>query len=237
MSPALWAAAAAALTVLLWWVPAKPLWTPGARGEGGLAGWGAGNRRGAGAGRGTAGQAASDHTGGVSTLGATALGFPARGATLRGVPARGGHARGQGPGLVPEALELLALALQGGGSLGAATAQVASVLPAPRAAQLALVADALRSGEDAASAWASAGVDWDPARRSLELAHVAGVAPAPALRQAAADLRRDAIGDVEVATARLGVRLVLPLGLTFLPAFVLITVLPLVLALTRDLVW
>ena len=68
MSPAPWAAAAAALTVLLWWVPAKPPWTPGARGEGGLAGWGAGHRRGAGAGRGTAGQAASDHTGGVSIV-------------------------------------------------------------------------------------------------------------------------------------------------------------------------
>lgn len=142
-----------------------------------------------------------------------------------------------GPSLVPEALELLALALQGGGSLGDAAGAVAAVLPEGRAVELGRVAHALRSGTDTSSAWAQAGPGWEPARRSLELAQVAGVAPGPALRQAATDLRRDAVADVEVATARLGVRLVLPLGLTFLPAFVLLTVLPLVLALTRDLAW
>lgn len=144
---------------------------------------------------------------------------------------------GSGVTLVPEALELVALALQGGGSLGVATSCVATVLPSPRREELALVGASLRHGTDSAAAWAGAGPDWEPARRALELAEVAGVAPAPALRQAATDLRRDAVADVELATARLGVRLVLPLGLTFLPAFVLTTVLPLVLALTRELAW
>lgn len=141
------------------------------------------------------------------------------------------------PDLVPEALELLSLALQGGGSLGDAAGGVAAVLPADRAEQLRVLSLALRTGADGSAAWAAAGPDWEAARRSLDLALVAGVAPGPALRAAASDLRRDTVADVEIATARLGVRLVLPLGLTFLPAFVLITVLPLVLALTRDVAW
>jgi pilus assembly protein TadC len=45
------------------------------------------------------------------------------------------------------------------------------------------------------------------------------------------------VADVEVAAARLGVRLVVPLGLAYLPAFVLTTVVPVVLALTRSLSW
>lgn len=145
--------------------------------------------------------------------------------------------RPDGATLVPEALELLSLALQGGGSLADAAGGVAAVLPADRAEQLRVLSRALRTGADGSAAWAEAGPDWEAARRSLDLALVAGVAPGPALRAAASDLRRDTVADVEIATARLGVRLVLPLGLTFLPAFVLITVLPLVLALTRDVAW
>lgn len=151
---------------------------------------------------------------------------------------RGGDARtGPARGLVPEAMELLALALRGGGSLAEAARTVSLVLPDPVGAGLARVADALHRGQDTGQAWAAAGQEWEPARRSLELARVAGVAPGSALRQAAVDLRATMVADVEVGTARLGVRMVLPLGLAFLPAFVLTTVLPLVLALTRDLTW
>lgn len=162
-----------------------------------------------------------------------------------GAPGSLGRARGRSrrarrddpSATVPEAMELLALALLGGGSLGAAVRHVALVLPEDRSQELSRVGLALHRGVDPAAAWADAGPAWAAAQRCLDLAAVAGVAPGPALRQAASDLRRDAIADVEVATARLGVRLVLPLGLAFLPAFVLTTVLPLVLALTRDLAW
>lgn len=139
--------------------------------------------------------------------------------------------------LVPEALELLALALQGGGALADAARTVSLVLPEDAGAGLTRVASALRRGQDTDQAWTAAGTLWEPARRSLELARVAGVAPGSALRQTAADLRAGRVTAVEMGTARLGVRMVLPLGLAFLPAFVLTTVLPLVLALTRDLTW
>lgn len=220
--------AAAAAVVLLWWVPPRVPWTPTApRGDGRDEDWD--DSWGGATGEGW------EESGGVGQGRSGPLGTSAEQGGVEDTTARG--ARGEGTSLVPEALELLALALQGGGSLGDAAAGVAGVLPRRRADQLARVARTLRSGVDTAGAWAEAGPDWEPARRALELAQVAGVPPGPALRQAATDLRRDAVADVEVATARLGVRLVLPLGLTFLPAFVLITVLPLVLALTRDLAW
>ncbi|MFL6240602.1 MAG: type II secretion system F family protein, partial [Actinomycetes bacterium] len=57
-----------------------------------------------------------------------------------------------------------------------------------------------------------------------------GAAPGPALREAADHLRRARRRAAREAAGRLGVRLVLPLGLCFLPAFVLVGVLPLVLA-------
>lgn len=144
---------------------------------------------------------------------------------------------GDGRGLVPEALELVALALAGGGSLVSALTCVAHVLPGVSGAQVAEVAARLGDGVPVEQAWEDAGQQWAPAVRSLRLAEGAGVPPGEALTRAAADLRRDAVSDVEAGAARLGVRLVLPLGLAYLPAFVLTTIIPIVLALTRDLVW
>ncbi|GAA4877997.1 type II secretion system F family protein [Serinicoccus chungangensis] len=146
-----------------------------------------------------------------------------------------GH--GATPAGVPEALDLLALALQGGSSLGSAARHVAAVLPTPLREELDGVGRDLLLGLDTGPSWAAAGPRWRAARLSMEIAALAGVSPGPALRQAAADLRRQAVAGVEVATARLGVRLVIPLGLAFLPGFVLSTVVPLVLALVRDLSW
>lgn len=137
--------------------------------------------------------------------------------------------------LVPEACDLVALALLGGGSLSGAVLRAGEVLPGRAGEQLREVGRLLGQGEDEHRAWWHADACWSTARSSLQLADVAGVAPGEALRHAARDLRRDAVADVEVAATRLGVRLVLPLGLAFLPAFVLTTVVPIVLALTRDL--
>lgn len=158
---------------------------------------------------------------------------------------RRGRVRGVCPGptasgehdLVPEALELVALALAGGGSLVSAVTCVSHVLPGAPGEQLAGVAARLHEGVPVEHAWQDAGDRWTPAVRSLRLAEVAGVPPGEALTRAAGDMRRDAVSRVEVGAARLGVRLVLPLGLAYLPAFVCITVVPVVLALTRDLVW
>ena len=158
-------------------------------------------------------------------------GRPGPVAALRGPSAT------SGAGLVPEALDLIALALLGGGPLAGAVARVGAVLPGACGEELGQVAARLREGQTADLAWRDAGGHWEPARRSLELAEIAGVPPGQALHRAADDLRREAVSEVEVAAARLGVRLVVPLGLAYLPAFVLTTVLPVVLALVRDLSW
>lgn len=100
--------------------------------------------------------------------------------------------------------------------------------------QLRVVSAGLRWGMDEQDAWSSLPVIWAPAARAMSMAGLSGVPPADLLRQAAGDLRRADEAHLEVAAARLGVTLVLPLGLAFLPAFVLMTVLPVVLALARQ---
>lgn len=66
---------------------------------------------------------------------------------------------------------------------------------------------------------------------TLTLARRAGVPAAALLRSAAEDLRDDAAADALAAAERLGVRLVVPLGVCVLPAFVLVGVVPVVVAL------
>ena len=66
------------------------------------------------------------------------------------------------------------------------------------------------------------------------MAATAGVPPAGVLIRAAEEVRRAEQQRLEVATATLGVRIVLPLGLVFLPAFVLTTVVPIVIALAKQ---
>lgn len=175
---------------------------------------------------------------------AKAAWLPARSAG-RGRARAGAPPRGSGPGpdgarspvLVAEAMELIALALRGGGSVTVAVRTVAGVLPGPLGDDLREVGAALQRGEDPDRAWATVDACWRSGARTLRLAQAAGAAPGEALVDAARDLRREAAADVEAGAARLGVRLVVPLGLAYLPAFVLITVVPVVLALTRDLTW
>lgn len=140
------------------------------------------------------------------------------------------------PAAVAEALDLLALALRGGADVQRAVRQVAETMGGTAGRELQAVAAALAWGLEEDVAWQHAPTRWRPAARALALAAHAGIPPADLLGAAAADLRRDAAADVDVATASLAVRLVLPLGLAFLPAFVLTTVVPVVVALAGGLV-
>ncbi|MBM9432307.1 type II secretion system F family protein [Flaviflexus equikiangi] len=65
---------------------------------------------------------------------------------------------------------------------------------------------------------------------ALEPAWVDGAPPVVMLRRAAASVRARRLKDAQEAAARLGVRLVLPLGLCFLPAFFLIGVAPVIIS-------
>jgi len=131
-------------------------------------------------------------------------------------------------------IELLALTLRGGAGLVEAMEAVAGRVGGPLGLHLQTVAAAGRWGVDDAAAWASVPSAWQPAARALRMANRAGVPPADALAGAADEVRRAEQQRLEMATARLGVRIVLPLGLVFLPAFILTTVVPVVLALAKE---
>jgi len=131
-------------------------------------------------------------------------------------------------------IELLALTLRGGAGLVEAMEAVAARVGGPLGMHLQTVSAAGRWGVSDAAAWASIPSAWQPAARALRMAASAGVPPADALVDAASGLRRAEQQRLEVATQTLGVHIVLPLGLFFLPAFILTTVVPVVLALARQ---
>ncbi len=69
---------------------------------------------------------------------------------------------------------------------------------------------------------------------ALQLAELSGAPAAAVVSRAATDLRASQRERTELAAARLGVRLVLPLGLAVLPGFVLLAVAPIVLGLATS---
>ncbi|MGN6303104.1 MAG: hypothetical protein ACTHN8_18635 [Angustibacter sp.] len=111
-------------------------------------------------------------------------------------------------------------------------AALAAGLPAPAAVA------AARSAATAAATYPSASpVQPLPAAiaQAFGLAERTGASAAELLRRAAADERSARRAAVAVAASRLGVRLVVPLGLTVLPAFVLLGVAPVVIGLAQQL--
>jgi len=168
-----------------------------------------------------AGRDSADVTGGGSAGAATRVDA---GFSRTGVPVAA----------VAGVIDLLALTLRGGAGLVEAMEAVAARVGGPLGLHLQTVVAAVRWGVDDATAWASVPVGWQPAARALRMAATAGVPPADLLVRAAEEVRRAEQQRLEVATATLGVRIVLPLGLVFLPAFVLTTVVPIVLALARQ---
>ncbi|HEY8474948.1 MAG TPA: type II secretion system F family protein [Natronosporangium sp.] len=138
---------------------------------------------------------------------------------------------------LPLAADLLAVALRGGAPVDRAAAAVAEALPGPLGDRLARVARALRLGATPAEAWAHL----DPAvAGAARLARAAvrsaehGSALAGALGRLADDLRADRSTAVEAAARRAGVLIVLPLGLCFLPAFMLAGLVPVIIAILGD---
>ena len=133
---------------------------------------------------------------------------------------------------VPRALEATGAALAGATSSGAFGA---SGSRSADASALRAAADALRLGADWDGAWRDAPTRLGPAHRALRGAWTDGASPTGALRAAEEELLRARRAAARTAAARLAVRLVLPLGACYLPAFVLIGLVPVLLALGVDL--
>ena len=150
------------------------------------------------------------------------------------LPSRAMKAAGVTDADVSSALALLALAYRSGLPTWDVLEAVATGHDGPAGHDLRQVATALRWGAAESEAWASVGPAWAPAARAVAIAHQAGVPPGAMLLAASDDLRNAELERLELSAARVGVRLVAPLGLVLLPAFCLTTVAPLVIALAGD---
>ncbi|MGY4645406.1 type II secretion system F family protein [Cellulomonas sp. URHB0016] len=133
-------------------------------------------------------------------------------------------------------LELVGSAVATGVALPRALGAVGSAVGGTLGEELAHVAAALVLGASWSTAWAGRSGELRLVADALQPAWTSGSAPGPALRACAEAVRRDRRGRVREAAGSLGVRLVLPLGVCFLPAFVLLGIVPVVLSLARGLV-
>lgn len=156
------------------------------------------------------------------------------GVSRPGVASRWQATRRATPHDVADALTLLALALRSGMGQSEALERVAHLSEGPVAAHLRAVTAALRWGRPSGEAWAYAPAVWSPAAMAWQVAERAGAGPAQLIEDASWRIREREDRRLETACARAGVRLVLPLGLAFLPAFACTAVVPVVLALGQS---
>lgn len=139
----------------------------------------------------------------------------------------------------PLVVELLAGAVAVGADVETALRWVASAVGDPWQSRLAVWLNALQLGQSPAEVWAD--LERDPIAgglgRALGRSHAAGVPVVDAMRRLAQDLREDADLAAQAYARTIEVRAAVPLGICFLPAFVLLGVVPLVAGILGDLSW
>ncbi|WP_328340806.1 type II secretion system F family protein [Micromonospora sp. NBC_00421] len=137
---------------------------------------------------------------------------------------------------LPLAADLLAAAMRAGAPVDRAVLAVADALDGPLAVRLGRIGRTLLLGGEPQEAWAHLatvpGADRvvGAALRSSR----SGAALAGALARVADDLRADRSTAAEASARRAGVLIVLPLGLCFLPAFILAGLVPVIVAVLGD---
>ncbi len=131
---------------------------------------------------------------------------------------------------LPPTLDLLAVALRAGLPFGAAAEAVAAARAGPLAGDLARVASLIRLGAAPLTAWADYAADpvWGVVTRAVTRSAESGSALAAALERVAEDRRTATDLRGEGDARRASVFAMAPLGLCFLPAFVCLGVVPVV---------
>ena len=119
-------------------------------------------------------------------------------------------------------LDLVEVAVSTGASLPRALAAVGSAVGGPAGESLERASASLLLGSSWRAAWVGSSSAVLDVSDVLEASWTSGSAPGPSLRARADQLRRRRRARARAAAGTLGVRLVLPLGLCFLPAFVLL---------------
>ena len=137
------------------------------------------------------------------------------------------------PLAVSASLDLLGACLRAGLPVSAAITAMASTAPKPMADTLSRVADLLTLGADPDAAWSEAALDPDTealarmARRSAR----SGSSLSSSMAELAERSRGDAEDLAAAAAERAGVLISGPLGLCFLPAFIALGIVPVVIGL------
>lgn len=134
---------------------------------------------------------------------------------------------------VAQVAQLCAVCLRAGMPPGPAIELVAAVTAGPASADLARVAAMSRLGADTVTAWAGLAADpsFGPLARAVARASDSGSAIATGFDQVVADRMSERRTRAEGAAHRAAVIAMVPLGLCFLPAFVCIGVVPVVVGL------
>ncbi len=155
----------------------------------------------------------------------------------RSEPADVRRAREQAVRELPDVVHLLAMALKAGISVSAAIRQVHAARPGPATELLAAADRRLELGVDWAEAWPSHDPGFARLGRALARSARSGAPVADSVAQLARELaatRRSAAAD---RARTVGVRAAVPLGVCLLPAFLLIGIVPVVVASVEGLPW
>jgi pilus assembly protein TadC len=135
---------------------------------------------------------------------------------------------------LPGACDLLGVCLAAGLPVGGALHAVGSALPEPLGRELLAVAALYRLGAEPRRAWADVVPELSGLGRTMIRAGESGASVGPALAALASDTRAAARARVDADVRRAGVWVLAPLGLCFLPAFLCLGVVPLVLGIAGD---
>lgn len=142
------------------------------------------------------------------------------------------------PLAVASALDVFAACLSSGMAVASAAAATAPSAPQPLARVLGRASELLALGADAATAWCSVEPSSDRHVEALTRLARRSAASGAALAQGVADLadqsRQDAADTARAAGERASVLIAGPLGLCYLPAFLCLGVVPVVMGLARD---
>ncbi len=155
---------------------------------------------------------------------------------LRVEPARVRRDRARAVADMPYAVDLLAAVLRAGQPVDAAVPLVAGAVGGPVGASLDRVGRSLALGVVPEAAWAqlSGLPGGDRLAAAVHRSAESGAALARSLDRLADDLRAHRAAAVESAARRAGVLIVVPLGLCFLPAFIVAGIVPVIVAVFGD---
>ncbi|MGA9716402.1 MAG: type II secretion system F family protein [Aeromicrobium sp.] len=135
---------------------------------------------------------------------------------------------------LPGALDLVTAALEAGRPPGSALALAAEVTPDPLGPDLSAVAHRMVVAGDLEAAVSDVDGPLLPLARALRRADQSGVPVADVIAAVALDTRREQHAAHRERARRVGVRTAAPLGLCFMPAFLLIGIVPTIIAVASN---